>query len=118
VFHRVNPLGIISESPFYSSRMPSAFGALTEVVCSIRQAVMVYDAWRVLYLIDPPSVKKALGCKGNGDKVAVKEALLRLPLLCNVIEGGVQALDEHSIDAVGVGYHLYTQYRDGTMSLI
>lgn len=115
LLNEINPIAISVESPFYTSRMPSAFGALTEVVAMIRSAVLEYDVWRRIYLVDPPNVKKALGAKGNADKLEVKQALVNMPELSNVIVGGLDSLDEHSIDAIAVALHLYIQYRDSTV---
>lgn len=102
----VEPLQIVCESPFYSQRMPSAFGSLTETVDMIRSAVESYSPWRSLHLIDPPSVKKSVGAAGNADKVAMRLKVIekfkafydpssRIP---------IEALDEHSIDAIAIAY--------------
>lgn len=103
IFWQEMPLNIACESPFFSMRRPSAFGALLEVVTAVREAVIEYDEWQKLHLIDPPTVKKAVGAPGNGDKDRVKKAIVEN--YSQYYEGGVEeivALDEHSIDADAV----------------
>lgn len=109
MFLHYSPLQIASESPFYSQRRPQAFGALTEVICAIRAAVRQYDIWKELKLIDPPTVKKAVGAPGNGDKDVVKSKILQLSDLNYIGATPLHLLDEHSIDALAVNYCQYKQ---------
>lgn len=109
LFRQVNPFLIASEAPFISMRQPQAYGALTEVMCGITNAVMFYDAWKPLYRIDPPTVKKSVGAPGNGDKHAVKQAILRLSEQLR-FEGNLALCDEHSIDALAVAYGRWRSY--------
>lgn len=106
-FHLYRPHAIISESP-YMGRFPQAFAALTECVTAIRRAVMTYDRFMPLHMADPMTVKAAVGIvsKGRKDKAAlskenVKAAVLQQPLL-NPGGFDLNALDEHSIDAIAV----------------
>lgn len=99
-----SPVQIACESPFFSSRMPSAFGVLMEVLIAVRSAVLQYDRWRIVYLIDPPTVKRGVGGKGNADKFKMKELVLALPDLCFTGPVALADLDEHSIDAIAVAY--------------
>lgn len=111
IFMRVQPNAIASESPFFNSRFPQAYGALTEVMCTIRRAVMHYDLWTPLHLIDPPTVKMAVGVKGNADKDQMKVAVGNL---AEIQYRGIipfEQLDEHSIDALAVAYSHYTNLR-------
>lgn len=105
VFQYVRPVAICCESPFYSQRRPSAFGVLMEVLTAINEAVKDYHGGMNLHVVDPPNVKKAVGAKGNADKVAVKLAVLGLNDL-NFL-GCLHQLDEHSIDAIAVAYFQY-----------
>jgi Holliday junction resolvasome RuvABC endonuclease subunit len=105
------PIAVVSESPFYSSRHPQAFEALLEVVAAIRQALFDYDPNMTLDLIDPPSAKKAVGAPGNAGKDDVHNAVLRLHDLNYSGIVPLECLDEHSIDAIAVGYSKILQYR-------
>lgn len=110
LFNTYKPLLVASESPFYSQRRPQAFGALTEVITEIRNAILDVDPWRCLFLVDPPTVKKAVGAPGNAQKEIVKEKLL---LLADLNYNGfrpLNELDEHSIDALAVAYCQYKLY--------
>lgn len=109
MFNHYQPFLIACESPFYSQRRPQAFGALTEAIASIRRAVMRYDAWKDLRMIDPPTVKNAVGAKGNAAKELVLEALLALPELNYNGARSLAECDEHSIDGLAVAYCRYRQ---------
>jgi Holliday junction resolvasome RuvABC endonuclease subunit len=104
IFRYFQPLEIASESPFINSKFPQAGLALTVVVCGIRQAVMQYDVWRELHLIDPPTVKMAVGAAGNAPKEVVKEKIMLLPNLNYIGTVPLSQLDEHSIDALAVAF--------------
>lgn len=101
---QTEPIQIAIESPFFNSKMPSAFGALTEVLTAIKQAVKEYDIWRVPYLIDPPTVKRAVGAAGNAGKDDMKLKVIALVDLNYKGQTPLELLDEHSIDALAVAY--------------
>lgn len=116
IFRHYNPLSIAVESPFMSRRMPSAYGALVEVGSAIRRAAFQFDPWRTLTLIDPPTVKRAVGVAGKSGGPEGKKLMLsavtaldellyagEIPLLC---------LDEHSIDALAVAYCHFIRFRE------
>jgi Holliday junction resolvasome RuvABC endonuclease subunit len=106
-FIRDQPLMIASESPFFNPGRPMAFGALIEILAAIRQATIRYDVWRRLYLIDPPSVKNAVGARGDGNKDAVKKRILNMAELNYEGPVDISLLDEHSLDAIAVAYARY-----------
>lgn len=108
----VNPISIVCESPFYNSRRPSAFAALTEVVCAIRYACFEYSRLLSLELVDPPTAKIATGAKGNAKKEQVQEAILRLNNLNYVGDVSLDKLDEHSIDAIAIAYWKYRKLKE------
>lgn len=112
IFREVRPMDIACESPFSNKKFPQSFGALVETLSAIRRAVMQYDIWKPLHLVDPPSVKNAVGVKGNKGgpegKALMLQALLRLAGEFNY--NGVipfDQLDEHSVDALAVAYWRY-----------
>ncbi len=110
VFLMYKPLVICAESPFFGMRHPGAYQALTELLTRIRLAVFEYDNWRELKLVPPSIVKQAVGVKGNADKLAMKEALNNLINTINYNSDiPFSSLDEHSIDALAVGYYAYKQ---------
>lgn len=104
-FEHYQPHAICAESPFLH-RFPQAFAALTECVSFIRRAVMRYDRYKPLEMVDPPTAKKAVGAavKRGMTKDDVKTAIAKLPLL--YAEGvDLDAFDEHGVDALAVAYH-------------
>lgn len=104
-FRVVRPHSVICESPFLK-KLPQAFASLTETVASIRRAVMRYDYFRPLLMIDPPSAKRAVGMvlKKGQDKDDVKKAVLALNAWENPYGIDLASLDEHCIDAIAVGW--------------
>lgn len=108
LLHHYQPLQIASESPFFNPGRPMAFEVLVEVLNAIRRTVYAYDPWRHLYMIDPPTVKNAVGAKGNADKNVMKLAVSDLrPELKIINDHQYDMFDEHSIDAISVAYTRY-----------
>lgn len=110
IFIYKNPFIICAESPFFGLRHPNAFQALTEVICSIRKAVSIYNQSQNLYLVPPSNVKQLISLKGNSDKIVMKEKILNMDFLNynGIIQ--MKDLDEHSIDALSVAYYAYNQF--------
>lgn len=106
------PITVACESPFYSSRRPGAFSALTEVISALRYACFEYDPRLPFTLIDPPSAKIAVGAKGNSKKEQVQEAVLKLPDLNYIGEVPLAQLDEHSIDSIAIAYSKIQEWRE------
>lgn len=104
-----DPLYIACESPFYNPRRPGAYGVLMEVLCAVKDTVYTWNKRREVYLVDPATAKKGLGVSGkSGDKDLVKNAIANLPCLKGLEMDG---LDEHSSDALAVGYYRYNQLK-------
>jgi hypothetical protein len=94
---------VVSESP-YMGRFPQAFGALTECMAAMRNALYVHNPNRALHTIDPSTIKKSVGVSGkSGDKELMRQAVQRIAgSMVNV-----DWLDEHAIDSIAVGYAWY-----------
>jgi Holliday junction resolvasome RuvABC endonuclease subunit len=107
------PIAIACESPFFQAARPQAYGALTEVVGMIRAALLTYRPNLELNLIDPPTVKKAVGAKGNAGKDGVKNAIINHQVIDSHYRGVVPIweLDEHSLDAIAVVYGYFQALR-------
>jgi Holliday junction resolvasome RuvABC endonuclease subunit len=105
------PAFVASESPFFSRAHPQAYGALTEIVYALKLTLYEHDPTMDVTYIDPPTVKNAVGAKGNADKDAVKAKVLGLPELKYAGEIPLVKLDEHSIDALAVAYAKYRAIR-------
>jgi Holliday junction resolvasome RuvABC endonuclease subunit len=111
-FNHYQPNIIVCESSFFNPRRPNAFSALVEVLDTVRDAVLAYDNTLALHLIDPPSVKKAVGASGASGKESVKEAVLKLTDELQY-QGDIclDQLSEHAIDAIAVAYSKLNEYR-------
>lgn len=94
---------VVSESP-YMGRFPQAFSALVECIQAMHQAITAYNPLLPFNMVDPASVKKAMGVKGNnGDKNAMRTAVAKiLPADFNIDD-----YDEHAIDSMCVGHAFY-----------
>jgi Holliday junction resolvasome RuvABC endonuclease subunit len=104
-FEYVKPHVVASEAP-YMRKFPQAFQALVECMTFIRRALFRYDEYIVLEPVDPPTAKMAVGMtiKKGSTKDDVKRAVLALKTLENPMGIDLEQLDEHSIDAIAVGY--------------
>lgn len=112
LFCQLQPFEVACESPYSDRKFPQSFGALVEILSSIRRAAMRYDAWRPVYLIDPATVKNAVGVKGNKGgpegKALMQKAVLTMCAELNYSgQVPLEQLDEHSIDALAVAYCRY-----------
>jgi Holliday junction resolvasome RuvABC endonuclease subunit len=105
------PIAVVCESPFFNSKRPQAFAALIEATNMIRQTVWAYDRSIGLDLVDPPSVKRAVGAKGNAGKDDVHTAVTAIGELNYEGLLPLSSLDEHSIDAIAVAYSKLIEYR-------
>lgn len=113
MFRHIQPYAVASESAFISRRRPSAYGALTEVLCSIRYALYRYDPWKVLHMYDPITVKQAVGATKFKGKDPVLDGVKAYPGLLDLYNGGTpfDQLDEHAIDAIAVALCLLHELR-------
>ena len=105
IYQEHHPLCISVESPFFNRFRPQAYGVLMEVMSTIRDSVFAYDMWMAPYLIDPSSVKNAVGAGGAAKKEVVQMRILGLNDLNPIVD--LNTLDEHSLDAIAVNYARY-----------
>lgn len=110
IAHKVNfnnvleyyqPLVVVSETPFFSIMRPSAAGPLFELFTTLEQTVYSWDKEKPLYKAEPRSVKKFVGVVDHKNKDAVKQALIKIEELKHA---NIEFLDNHSVDALAVGY--------------
>lgn len=106
-FCYTQPHNVACEAPFLS-RFPQAFATLTLCVENIRRSLYRYHPFLPLVTIDPPTVKLSVGVRGRGTtkddvKVGLKRVIAAGQIL-NSYDIDIDALDEHSIDAIAVAY--------------
>ena len=107
-FCTVNPIAVFSESPFYNSRMPAAYGSLVKTMEYIKLACIEYDSQMFFKVIDPPTAKKAVGAPGNSrDKEDVLKALAKCDFYDKI---EFEEITEHAVDSIAVGIWGYKDY--------
>jgi Holliday junction resolvasome RuvABC endonuclease subunit len=102
-----NPSIVACESPFYNPRRPNAFEALLDVLFAIRETVFQWNPNISIAFITPSLAKKSIGVSGqSGDKdLVIKTILAHEKFKYLQLDG----IDQHSADAMAVGYCRYTQ---------
>lgn len=102
ILEEYQPDIVICEASFLG-RFPQAFASLTLCINAIETAVYAYDYDVGFYTFDPPTIKQAMGVKGNSkDKDDMRDALLANKQI--VSEEDLSLLDEHAVDSVCIGY--------------
>lgn len=118
-FHYLRPLSIATEAAFYNRRTPSAYGPLLEAINGIRNAVVAYDNWMTLHVIETSVAKSEIGYKSpkkvkgqkKDTKTPVKEAMLSMPEFKCPSQTPISTLSEHAIDALAIAYARLNQMR-------
>jgi Holliday junction resolvasome RuvABC endonuclease subunit len=116
-FQKWKPIAFASEAPFYNMKRPNAFSALLESIGAIQKAMNEYDPKYFLHLIDPPTVKRAVGAPGNADKEKMKKTIKEHPFFGHQTFVNIDALDEHSLDSLAVAHCLFRAIYDGQVRL-
>lgn len=101
---KVNPVVIACESPFYNTKFPMAYAALVEAIDFIQSAAIEINGNIFFRTIEPLLVKKTVGAGMTKGKLDVKTAIANTPHLMRALQMNLDLLDEHSIDAIAIGY--------------
>lgn len=104
ILEETNPCVVVSESPFFDRRKPGSFAVLTEVLTTLFDTVVNYNPLIRFSMVEPLLVKKVLGVAGQKGKEVVREAMSKETLVIQALSSPLEHLDEHAVDAVGVGY--------------
>lgn len=104
VLEEVNPCLVVCESPFFDRRKPGSFAVLTEVMTTLLDTVTAYNPVVRFSVVEPQLVKKVLGVAGQKGKDVVRDAMEKETLLIAALSTPLNFLDEHGVDAIGVGY--------------
>lgn len=100
---------IVSEAPFFNRLMPMAYGSLLEIVSSINRTVHESGNELIFTTYAPQQVKMSLSAAGIKGKDIIKEKLKEISEVYTKLTGDYDLLDEHSIDAIAVGYTFLIQ---------
>lgn len=112
IFEDLKPQIVAFEAPFYNRFRPMAFGSLTETCDTIKYAAYDILPNSIVCFVEPMLVKKAVNATKGKGKDPVKEGISKIPEIMQKLHGSLDALDEHSIDAIGVGYATIKYRRD------
>ena len=114
------PHVLACEAPFFNKLRPGAYAALLECITTLRLVINKAYPEIPFVLIEPSLVKKCIGAnliaKKDNVKDQVKEAVLSNINLTSVMNldnrlySSPDKLDEHSIDAIAVGYSYLKLY--------
>jgi Holliday junction resolvasome RuvABC endonuclease subunit len=100
-----SPAMVLCEAPFFNSRTPGAYSALLKAVTVVQSCVVESDPNTYFHLVEPLLVKKHVGSSLSGDKEKVRQALMnKAELVALKSKEEWLSYDEHSIDAIAVGY--------------
>ena len=99
---RTRPDMIACEQPFFHRFTPMAFGALSEVVVSLKLATHEYDNELSFITYPPKSVKKLIGAGATAKKPDMKNRLLSLTKYTSVLQedNPVSAMSPDEVDAM------------------
>ncbi len=100
--------GIAIETPFYSALTPLAYGSLMEVISAIKYNILVPRNLK-FRMIEPLLIKRMFittkMTKGMTGKEVIKRFLLTKIADGHILyTGDVEALTEHEIDAIAIGF--------------
>lgn len=98
------PANIVCESPFFNRFRPTAYASLVEVLSVFNSVIVEYNPNIMFEPIAPLLVKKTVGAGMETGKLDVKDSIKRIPYIMNILMNNVEYLDEHSIDAIAIGY--------------
>lgn len=101
---QVNPVVIACESAFYNPKFPMAYPALVEAIDFIQSAAIEVNGNIVFRTIEPKVIKKIVGAGMDKGKLDVKAAVANTPSLMQALQMNLELLDQHSIDAIAIGY--------------
>jgi len=104
VLHYVKPLIVICESPFYNHFRPSAYASLLQIIQFIQTTVIEYNPNVIFHTLEPLLIKKIIGAGMVTGKIDVKKAVTSRGDIMDKLICNIELLDEHSIDAIAIGY--------------
>lgn len=104
ILERELPHRVVCESPFFDRRKPGSFAILTEIMVGLFDTLISFNPNIPFSTVEPLLVKHTLGVAGQKGKDVVREAMVKQKDLLSVLSQDINKLDEHAIDAIGVGY--------------
>lgn len=113
-----NPIAVISEAPFFTPKSPDAFQALSQLIEHFRIRTFSHRRLTPFYTVEPRTVKKIFAGKGNLEKDEMLAALVAKADLADKLTVPLSSLDEHSVDAIAIGFYLMHQFREKLLPIV
>lgn len=105
LLRRERPIGVASEHPYINQQRPGAVIPLAECLFMTEQEVHDYNPYMALEKIDPSSVKKGVGVKGDsGDKHAMTIAISQIEAIVSCLNVDLLTMDNNAVDGIAVAY--------------
>lgn len=108
ILNQTNPSLVVCEAPFFNRFRPMAYAALVETVQCIRSCLFRWNPNILLEIVEPLLVKKTVKSTLTNNKNDVTTALKNIKGLPELLDKSLECYDEHSIDAIAVGYSYLT----------
>lgn len=93
------------EEPFNNPMRPGAYGPLKSTTATVRHAAMAACPSILIDAMSPQNIKKGVGAGGTKGKEIMREKVLAIPELMNVLECHPDDLTEDCIDSLAIGYN-------------
>lgn len=112
LLNEVKPDVVVCESAFFNPSRPNAFSSLTEVIFLLGSLTIKYNPNIRFITLPPKTIKEAIGSLKISDKGKdiVKESILKIPDIYNLVYKFIDSLDNHAIDAIAIGYTFLKKY--------
>lgn len=101
---------VVCEDAFLRRGLAKPYRSLVEGIMVLRQALFRYDPTMQLILVEPSTAKAAFGAAGKGvGKEGARAGVYKY--VAPLTEIDLTALNEHQIDAVGIGFWGVEEWR-------
>lgn len=106
-YHR--PLVIVEEAAFLNNRFPKAVMQLSQYIAAVDIAIYEYSLNAKVFRYPPKYIKRFIGAGGNADKDDMLKAVKKIPEINGNVD--LEAITEHEIDALSIGYVFIQELR-------
>lgn len=99
-----DPCVFVTETAFFDRLHPSSYAVLSMVISEVFDKILKHNPNITLGKLAPKAVKKLFNIAGQKGKDPVKEAVSLVKVIMDKLDVDFWQLDEHSIDAIAIGY--------------
>lgn len=95
---------IVIEAPFYNRMTPAVYGALLEIIYTIKYLVVIPRELQ-LFIVEPTLVKRLFTAKGSADKAMMRNFMKSKSEAGEIqLDVDLDAMSEHEVDAAAIAY--------------